>query len=130
MYNSHPNGESSPNDENMKDLFSEEITQEPTDVQSAWESVLKRMRPDLPSAWFERFIRPLNPVSCSNGVVQLNVPGRFVMEWVKERYLGTIQSLLSDDLGNHVVVELVTQLQEKKSSASAVSASVPITPMV
>ena len=114
----------------MKDLFSEEITQEPTDVQSAWESVLKRMRPDLPSAWFERFIRPLNPVSCSNGVVQLNVPGRFVMEWVKERYLGTIQSLLSDELGNHVVVELVTQLQEKKSSASAVSASVPITPMV
>jgi len=110
----------------MKDLFSDETPHEPTDLQTAWEGVLKRLRPDLPSAWFERFIRPLTPVSFEGGVVQLNVPGRFVMEWVKERYLGTIQALLSDELGGHIVVDLVTQLQEKKPTSSTVSAAVQI----
>jgi len=102
----------------MKDLFSHESAPVSTDLQRAWDGVLKRLGPDIPSAWFERFIRPLSPVSCKEGIVQINVPGRFVMEWVKERYLGTIQTLLSDEIGFHVVVELVTQLQEKKQPQS------------
>ena len=110
----------------MKDLFSDENPYEPDYLQGAWDGVLKRLGPDVPSAWFERFIRPLTPVSCSNGVVQINVPGRFVMEWVRERYLSTIQSLLSDEIGGHIVVELVTQLQEKKASPTS-STVAPIT---
>ncbi len=109
----------------MKDLFSHESASETTDIQRAWEGVLKRIGPEIPSAWFERFIRPLTPVSCKNGIVQINVPGRFVMEWVKERYLGTLQSLLSDEVGTHIVIELVTQLQEKK--AAPVNQISPIT---
>ncbi|MDR3691657.1 MAG: chromosomal replication initiator protein DnaA [Fimbriimonas sp.] len=114
----------------MKDLFSHEELTETTDLQSAWEGVIKRLGPDIPSAWFERFIRPLTPVSCNNGIVQINVPGRFVMEWVKERYLNTLQTLLSDEMGSHVVVELVSQLQEKKPQPNLTSAPIPISTSV
>ncbi len=56
----------------------------------------------------------------------VNVPGRFVLEWVKERYLSNIQSLLSDELGGHVVIELILQAQEKKTSPSSSVAPLPI----
>jgi chromosomal replication initiator protein len=96
-------------------------------LQSAWDGVLKRLGPEIPPAWFERFIRPLHPSSMVDGVAKIKVPGRFVMEWVRERYLSTIQTLLSDEMGYPVVVELVPEAQERSTlSASQPIASAPL----
>jgi len=109
----------------MTNLFNDDNSNHGTDLHQAWAGVLKRLSPEVPSAWFERFIRPLDPVALKGGVAMVNVPGRFVLEWVKERYLGTIQSLLSDELGGHVVIELVLQAQEKKQTPSSTFAPLP-----
>jgi len=109
----------------MNNLFNDDNTPRGTDLQLAWAGVLKRLGPEIPSAWFERFIRPLEPTELRGGVAMVNVPGRFVLEWVKERYLGTIQSLLSDELGGHVVIELVMQAQEKKPTLTANVTPIP-----
>lgn len=108
----------------MLNLFIDDSSNLGMDMRQAWDGVLKRLSLEIPSAWFERFIRPLEPEAVKGGVVKINVPGRFVLEWVKERYLSTIQSLLSDELGGHVVIELFLQPNEKKSVS--VSASVPV----
>ncbi len=110
----------------MKDLFSDNSPNPGSDIQFAWSNVLKRLNPEIPSAWFERFIRPLEPVKLVGGVVHVNVPGRFVMEWVRERYLGTIQSLLSDEIGGHVVIELILQAQEKRPSTISTVTPMPV----
>ena len=113
-------------DVNMTNLFNDDNTTHSSDLQKAWSGVLKRLSPEIPSAWFERFIRPLEPVGLRGGVAVVNVPGRFVLEWVKERYLGTIQSLLSDEIGGHVVIELVLQAQEKRPTPNSSAAPMPV----
>jgi chromosomal replication initiator protein len=97
----------------MKEQYTLEDADELIRFQAAWEQVLRRLSPEIPAAWFERFIRPLKPVSLEEGTATLSVPGRFVMEWVRERYLSTIQGLLSDEMGGPVCVSLLTAANEK-----------------
>jgi chromosomal replication initiator protein len=100
-------------------------------LQRSWDSSIKRLRPEIPAAWYERFLRPLRPLSIENGVIQIAVPGRFVQEWVKERYLSTIQTLMSDEMGQPVVLELRTEARER-STTKAVDPlpAAPATPTV
>lgn len=116
----------------MKDLFTLEDPSSPMPFEEAWNGVLKRLSPEVPSAWFERFLRPLTPISYEGGVAVLGVPGRFVLDWVRDRYISTIQTMLSDELGRHVVVELRTEPREKPTvvtpATSTPASRVPLTP--
>ncbi len=64
-----------------------------------------------------RFIRPLAPVSFDENTVKLCAPGRFLQEWVRERFSGIIQSYLSDELGQSVQLEVLAKPREKADSA-------------
>lgn len=66
-----------------------------------------------------RFIRPLVPVSFEDNTVKLSAPGRFLQEWVRERFSGIIQSYLSDELGQSVQLEVLAKPREKSESAPA-----------
>lgn len=114
----------------MRDLFTLDETHDQMPLETAWDRVLERIGPEIPSAWMERFLRPLTPVSFENGVVIVSVPGRFVLEWVRERYIGQIQSMLSDELGRHVVIELRTEPREKAAvpTQGIASARIPLQP--
>lgn len=103
----------------MRDLFDVSNDNDGSQLPGAWDHVQKRLGPEIPSAWFERFIRPLSPRSYRDGVVTLASPGKFVMEWVRERYLATIQQYLSDELGSPVVVELLTETRTKPMAEQA-----------
>src|SRR3954468_16311898 len=111
----------------LKDLMNDQLSlEDPADVvrlRRGWDGVLRRLAAEVPQAWLERFIRPLLPVSIENGVAVLEVPGRFVMEWVKERYIGTLESLLSDEIGEPLTIDLRLELREKPGVAAAAAAS-------
>ena len=95
-------------------------------IQSAWEHVLRRLAIDVPPAWFERFIRPLKPLKFEEGIIVFGVPGRFVQEWVRDRYLSTLTTMLSDELGEHIKVELQAYPQEKEDVPIPAPVSVPL----
>jgi chromosomal replication initiator protein len=97
----------------MMDQFSLLDKQDVVRLKTAWEHVLRRIAGDIPPAWVDRFMKPLQPVGFEEGVVRFRVPGRFVLEWVRDRYLKTITDMLSDELGEIVKVELQTEPQEK-----------------
>ena len=82
-------------------------------LRSALEQVIKRLALEVPPAWHQRFLRPLSPIGIDDGVVRLGVPGKFVQDWVKERYLDVLREMLSDELGEEVGVELQSELREK-----------------
>lgn len=90
----------------MKDLFHLEAPDDLDRLRTAWDGMLKRLGPEVPAAWFQRFIRPLKPVAFEKGVAIVHVPGKFIQEWVRERYVATIQTMVSDELGEAVLIEL------------------------
>ena len=85
-------------------------------LERSWETVLRRLDAEVQPHWMERFIRPLQPVSWHEGTVTIEVPGRFVHDWVRERYLKTISEMLSDELGARVEVELRAEARERRAA--------------
>jgi len=96
----------------MRDLFSLD-SDDRADLLRAWQSVYRRLADEVSPAWLERFIHPLRPTAVKDGVVTIEVPGRFVLDWVSSRYLPTIETLLSDELGAAVRVELVPTVRNR-----------------
>ena len=88
-------------------------------LRTAWEQVLRRLVQELPAAWIDRFFRPLHPKAYKDGIATFAVPGRFVQEWVRERYQGKLEQMLSDELGTHVQIVLNAEAREKVDVAPA-----------
>ena len=75
-------------------------------MQSLWQSCLKRLEKELPAQQFNTWIRPLNADSHGTDVLRLVAPNRFVLQWVKDRFLRRIEALASEQSGTPVRVAL------------------------
>ncbi|MGO5000282.1 chromosomal replication initiator protein DnaA [Oceanisphaera sp. W20_SRM_FM3] len=65
-----------------------------------WQQCLNRLQDELPSAEFSMWIRPLQAESDEN-TLTLSAPNRFVLDWVRDKYLLRINSLLSEFCGSN-----------------------------
>ncbi len=66
---------------------------------SLWNQCLERLRQELPTQQFSMWIRPL-VCEEQEGVVALYAPNRFVLDWVRDKYLNNITALLKEFAGN------------------------------
>lgn len=64
-----------------------------------WQQCLNRLQDELPSAEFSMWIRPLQAEQGDN-TLTLFAPNRFVLDWVRDKYLLRINSLLSEFCGS------------------------------
>jgi chromosomal replication initiator protein len=85
----------------------------------AWSACLTAFERELTPQQFATWIRPL---ACSNesGRLRLTAPNRFVLQWVKDRFGGRIETLARQATGEAVAVEFAI--------ADATSAPAPKTP--
>jgi chromosomal replication initiator protein len=98
----------------MKDQYTLEDTELTILLRAAWQCVLVRMEAEVQEPIMARFIRPLTPASFDGSHVQMAAPGRFLQEWVRERFSGMIQSYLSDELGQSISLEVTARPREKQ----------------
>lgn len=82
---------------------------------SPWKYCLERLEGELTPQQFNTWIRPLQAIEESS-VVRLLAPNRFVMDWVRDQYLGSIQELLS---GHKKFNGISVQLQVGSQGAPA-----------
>jgi chromosomal replication initiator protein len=75
-------------------------------MQSLWLACLTRLEKELPPQQFNTWIRPLNADGRGTGVLRLIAPNRFVLQWVKDRFLGRIEALATEQSGGPVRVAL------------------------
>ncbi len=61
--------------------------------QSVWNSCLQVLQDELPSQQFSMWIRPLQ-VDSRDDTLTLYAPNRFVLDWVREKYLNRINEIL------------------------------------
>ncbi|SNC58283.1 chromosomal replication initiator protein DnaA [Sodalis endosymbiont of Henestaris halophilus] len=65
---------------------------------SIWQQCLTRLQDELPATEFCMWIRPLQ-AELSDNTLALYAPNRFVMDWVRDKYLQNINGLLNDFCG-------------------------------
>lgn len=61
-----------------------------------WDDTLSHLELNLSPQHFSTWIKPLKLVKIEQDMVYLEVPNRFVLDWVKENYSKLIQKILSD----------------------------------
>lgn len=110
----------------MRDQYTLDDSEMMIRLRDAWQGVLRRMQTEVPIPVLTRFVRPLEPLDIDGTTVRIAAPGKFVMEWVRERYLGTIQSFLSDELGQSIQIQLVAVANARTSEQTENTASVSI----
>lgn len=96
-----------------------------------WSRCINRMQQDLPAQQFNMWIRPLEPIVNSN-VFTLLAPNRFILDWVRDKYINKISELLTEFTKSadiRVQFDVVNNRDKYQISGSAES-SVVLTPKV
>ncbi|MDF2179731.1 chromosomal replication initiator protein DnaA [Aliiglaciecola sp. CAU 1673] len=62
---------------------------------SLWDECLKRLQQELPTQQFSMWIRPLQAHEEETSLT-LYAPNRFVLDWVRDKYIGRITQLFSE----------------------------------
>ena len=60
-----------------------------------WDECVRCLQDELPAQQFNTWIRPLHAETAPNEL-RLYAPNRFVLDWVKEKFLGRIRELLKE----------------------------------
>lgn len=83
-----------------------------------WQDCLSQLQEALPTTEFNLWIRPLQAEMIENKLY-IYAPNRFVLDWVKNKYLTTISQLLNTLLGNDslkLYLEVGSTLSVEKKS--------------
>jgi chromosomal replication initiator protein len=86
-------------------------------MNSFWRSCLDHFEAQLPPQQFKTWIKPLK-FQAVDQAVTLTAPNRFVLQWIRDRFLAEIQRLAAERLGADVTVTLA--LVEKLAPSPAV----------
>lgn len=83
-----------------------------------WQSCLNSLKSELPHQQFNTWIRPLK-ADIGSDAIRLLAPNRFIMEWVKDKFLEQIRARLVALCGNDQVQVRVEVQQDAGLAASA-----------
>jgi len=75
-------------------------------TQDFWSFCLSRLEQELPQQQFNTWIKTLRAESGEGSACSLFAPNRFVLQWVRERYLRRIEELGEEFAGVPLVVDL------------------------
>lgn len=66
---------------------------------SLWQQIVSRLQDELPATEFSMWIRPLQ-VEQADELLTLYAPNRFVLDWVKDKYVIRVNALLEEYCGH------------------------------
>src|SRR3979490_3401635 len=77
-------------------------------MQGFWASCLSRFEKELPAQQFNTWIRPLklDASAAPSGALRLLAPNRFVLQWVKERFVPRIEAMGAEFFSSPIRVSL------------------------
>jgi len=79
-----------------------------------WNNALQNIKSKVGAECFDLWFRPIKFLSFENGVLHLEVPNRFYLKWLSERYLEKLLEVLFQQTGR--AMEVVFRTAEKDSS--------------
>src|SRR5438270_123167 len=101
-------------------------------MQGFWASCLTRFEKELPAQQFNTWIRPLklDASAAPSGELRLLAPNRFVLQWVKERFVPRIEAMGAEFFSSPIRVSLNLETaaapEPVKPSAPAIRAARPL----
>lgn len=86
-------------------------------MESFWLDCVNKLKEDLPPQQFNTWIKPLK-FDSSNGSPRLIAPNRFVMQWVKDKFLARIEKMAEDHFSKPLSLQLSLPENPPENTAS------------
>jgi len=80
-----------------------------------WNQCIRLLQSEVPEQEFNTWIRPLQAVE-GDGVLRLLAPNRFVIDWLRQRYLDRIREIIDGSAGDF---ELVVEVGSRAGRSAA-----------
>ena len=74
-------------------------------MEKFWPTCLSRFEQELSAQQFNTWIKPLQ-LEVSDNAIRLLAPNKFVQQWVKDRFLGKIETIAAELLPQNIQIEL------------------------
>ena len=74
-------------------------------MEKFWPTCLSRFEQELSAQQFNTWIKPLQ-LEVGDNAIRLLAPNKFVQQWVKERFLGKIETIAAELLPQNIQIEL------------------------
>ncbi len=100
------------------------VTTAPEFMPDLWARCQAELRDSLSEQQFKTWIKPLEAIR-RDRLLLLSAPNRFVLEWVRERFLRVIEQLTATLSGGEVLVELQLSADTERNRATPSLTSVP-----
>jgi chromosomal replication initiator protein len=97
-------------------------------MEKIWQKTLDSLKQSLTPQHFSTWIKPIRLVSLQNDVVELEVPNRFVLDWIKKHYHDMIQDCLSNAAGASYKINLSIARQTAKEPIVPAETTLPASP--
>lgn len=95
---------------------------------SLWKNCLEEMGDILSSQHFNTWFKPITFVNETSSTIELEVPNRFFLEWIKEHYLNLIQDVIKKSTNEEVSIEwLVSDEETLAKQEKRVARKKPVT---
>jgi len=89
-----------------------------TGMSKLWQDALVQLEASLNPQYFATWIKPLRLVRIDRDLVVLEVPNRFVLDWVRDNYAKLIQQVLSELSAVSYRLQIDVAGQDKETSRS------------
>ncbi|MBL8669480.1 MAG: chromosomal replication initiator protein DnaA [Alphaproteobacteria bacterium] len=73
---------------------SDAATANPASVDAIWRRALERLRGEVGETAYRSWLMPIVPASCTDGVLHLDAPTRFMRDWIERNYGDRLVALL------------------------------------
>ena len=97
-------------------------------MNSFWPTCLSQFEKELPAQQFITWIKPLSVQSTSASALTIVAPNRFVLQWIRDKFLIRIQELALAHFGHRIDINLL--LGENAPAATTPKSSLPETTML
>ncbi len=102
-------------------------------MEKIWQETLQKLQQEVSAQNFTTWIKPVHFVAITDDQVLLEVPNRFIRDWLQENYLKRIETVMSD-LGTvnyriRIEINSATQVQPKPEMASSEPQAAPKLPV-
>src|SRR5512141_1336017 len=92
-----------------------------------WLSCLSRVENELPAQQFNTWIKPLRlDGKTPSGQIALLAPNRFVLDWIKNRYLSGREAMAAEYFSSPISVSLTMAQAETAAAKPAAVASISL----
>jgi chromosomal replication initiator protein len=94
-------------------------------MENFWPTCLSRFEQELSTQQFNTWIKPLH-AEVEGNAVRLVAPNRFVMQWVKERFLKKIEQFADDLHLTNIKIDFVISDSDQKNNAEKPAARIEV----